>query len=371
MIGNHKLINSLYSYNDSKGSYYSDASGHIKPEDIDDIYKDALIQQAVDVPIQDAISNWLEIEEKNLADYVYDFDLKSVFMEAGIHARKYGSAMLLPVIIGSKGNKIGLGRSLDSLSASDDSFFIAKVVLVKNFSKSEVIDSSDVLSDNYGKPKSYSIGGSQSKSIHPSRVIIINANGAGVSLIESIYDYYRDFIKRRDETTRATEESNWLILKTNLEMLYEEAMKRAEASGSTASVEGEVDRLMRNRLSEMRSNANNNNAYGIDKNEEEIEQISKNNISQLVSATEQSFDHLTAAIDIISLRFFGKGVGGLSDSNDFKIYNVSLIGLRSFMFDPALKRFFKMVKVLDKDIVNTGYSWNKTPIENLIVSGVK
>lgn len=328
----------------------------------DNLYVDSLVQQAVDVPIRDSLEAWRKTSDSSLSSLEEELDYKYIVSEACINARKYGCSMIMPVLVDQDMRSVGLGVSLDSLLArKGKKYSILKFIVVKKFEESEEKDT-DIRSDNFGKPKRYLV---DNKPVHPSRVVIIPANSAGVSFIRSIHSYVCAFKSRDYEVTRAVQESNWVILKTDMKMLVEMASARVEAGarGNSADI---VEEYLRGRLEDLRENANNNNAYGIDKEGEDIELISKTNIGAMIMAVDQAVVLLNAAVDIPMRRFMGRGVAGLGDNNDDEVYIQTVVGLREDMLRLPLRQMDKFIQRLYPQIKSLDYEWNKMKIQELM-----
>ncbi len=323
---------------------------------LDKLYKDSLVQQAVDVPVRDAIAVWRTTNDKQLAVLDAELGIKDLMIKAGINARKYGKTLIIPVIVDAASNhRVPLTTQLSTLS--NGHYRVLRLVEVSDFDTADSNESS-VLSDYYGLPRWYYVNGSR---LHPSRAFVIQANGAGNSFIESIYPYLCDFYQRNANTTQATSESNFLTFGTNLEMLQQLAEARAQASGNgDAGVIAQE--LLTERLRELRRNANNNNAWGYDKEHEKVEQVSKSNIGQMVDATEQAAKFLAAAADIPMSRFLGYRVSGLGAGDDSSNYAQTLDSLRVAMFGDAIKRLDSLLQFIYPEIKSTEYQWNPIPV---------
>jgi hypothetical protein len=326
---------------------------------LSNIYKDSLIQQAVEVPVRDALSSWRLPADKELLSLDNEVGIKSALIDAGIHARIYGQSMLIPVIVDQNNNRVPLTTTIERLKINAERYRVVRVILIKNFSASDFTEE-NVLSDNFGRPKYYTVNGNR---VNASRCIVIKANNAGTSFIEAIMPYYCNFKRRDHETTRAVEEANFLAFGTDLNMLIEIANAQVEAQGGNAELI--VEQLIRERLRELRRNANNSGVWGYDKESEKVEQVSKTNIAAMVAATDQSAKFLSAAVDIPASRFWDFRPSGMAgDGGDGKNYNQTLVGLRSFMFEPALYRLDKILQIFTPSIKSTDYEWNELPILN-------
>lgn len=342
-----------------------DFSGQVLDEDdmvfSDLLYVDSLVQQAVDVPMRDTLESWRTVTDPALEAFESTVEYQYRVFEACVNARKYGYGMIMPVIVDQEGRSAGLSISLDTLlERPDKKYSIFKFIVVKYFEASEEKEK-DIRSDNYGNPKFYRVN---EKKVDPSRVVIIKANPTGVSFIRSIYPYICAFKTRDYEVTRACQESNFLILGTDMKLLAEMGEARKEMGERGDSNDFVMD-FMKNRLADLRENANNNNAYGIDKEGETVTQLQKNNIGAMIDAVEQAVVLLNAAVDIPMRRFMGRGVAGLGDGNDDAIYIQSAEGLRGSMLRSPLKKLDTFVQKVHPEIKNIGYEWNKMKIQEL------
>ena len=346
------IVKALYTLARSKQSFTAECTDR---EALDKLYEDALVQQAVDVPVRDALSSWREIKDGSFNAADSDLGIKDVLIEAGVNSRKYGKALILPVITDLQDNRISLSKTMESILEEPTQYKLARLIVVTDFESSSEKES-NILSDNYGKPKSYKVNGGM---VTASRAIIVSANSIGTSFITSINDYLCDFKSRNAETTTAVEESNWLAFGTDLNMLIESAQAMSEAKGGDP--EAIVSDLLKNRTRELRQNAKNTNAWAYDKNSEKVDQVSKTNIDAMVNATEQSAKFLAAAADIPMSRFLGYRAGGLGADSDGN-YSQTLSGLRASMFEHPLKSIDKIVLALNTDIKSGEFEWGEIVI---------
>lgn len=348
----HKVdsVRALYS-RPSLAEIDSESSQYTARSLLDTIYRDALVQQAVEVPIQDALSSWRTPEDKGITDSDNLLNTKQQLSDAAIRARRYGAALLIPVLVDGYGNRIPLTTTLE-VAVRVDGVRVARLIVVDDFTEAES-KITDPLSDQYGLARSYSVNGGR---VHSSRAWLINANNAGTSFIDGIFPYLCSFESRNRQIDKAVEESNWLAFGTDLNMLVEHASSLSQAKGGDP--ETIVAELLKGRLRELRRNANNNNAWAYDKSSEEVIQIAKTNIGQMVDAAEQSAKLLSAAADIPMWRFLGYHVSSMGSGNDDKNYGQTLIGLRSAMVEPALHWLDKLLMSVNKKIKSVGYKWN-------------
>lgn len=344
------LVKALYTVARGKESYNPVCT---EREAFDKLYKDALVQQAVDVPVRDALSGWRDIKDTNLSRLDSELGVKKALIEAGIVSRKYGKALILPVITDLQDNRISLTTPMDTITEDAGNYKLARLLVIDDFESGSKKES-NVLSDNYGKPKSYKVNGGM---VTASRAIIVSASSTGGSFIESINDYLCDFKSRNSETTTAVEESNWLAFGTDLNMLIENAQALTEAKGG-GDPETIVSELLQNRTRELRQNARNTNAWAYDKENEKVDQVSKTNIDDMVNATEQSAKFLAAAADIPMSRFLGYRAGGLSADSDGN-YVLTLEGLRASMLESPLDEIDKILIALNSDVQSGEFEWNE------------
>lgn len=336
-------------------SFSSDGlQGIERREFLSGLYKDALIQQAVNVPIQDSLADWRTISDAVLKRLDAAYAIKRLILNAAIDARIYSKSLIIPVLQDANQYNIPLTTSLDKTNGAS----LVRFVIANDFDVGS--NETSIKSKNYGNPAYYLVGGVK---VHSSRAFMIQANRAGISLIELVYSYLCSFNTRNSETTKAVEEANWLALATDLKMLSDIAQAKIEASGSSANAELIATELIRNRLMELRHNANNNGAWGYDKDTEKVEQVSKTNIKDMVEATEQAAKFLAGAVDIPMWRFLGYRVGGLGGGNNENAgYAQSLKGLRTFLIEPALAWIDALLVQFNPDVKSIDYQWNPITI---------
>lgn len=348
----------------------------------DKLYKDALIRKAVDIPVDDSLSEWRTLEDEKLKELDDSLNLKNLFIEAGKVIRKYGEVLLLPVLISTQRNiitKIPLNLSLDKVFEQYKNISVLKILTVEDFDKDTNLET-DILKDNYGMPKWYSYNsGKRVVRLHPSRVLHIENSKGAVSFIDTLLPYMDHYTRRNNEVTRATEEANWIILKTNFKLIRQDVVSRLSAStklpNSSFAVQGiianneivrsKVEDGIQNRLRHMRTNAHSSSAYAIDKEFEEIDQIEKNNISQMLDAAEKALQSIASIADVPMERFLGKRAGGVGGGSSTLHYLQYLIGFRTKLIGTALERIDEFLKKIYPQITSTNYSWNPTIIERI------
>lgn len=344
-------VNHIHFYDDSVDS---------KREGLDDAYKDPLVKQAVTTPLNDALSEWREIEDPKLSELDQRLRIKDRFIEAGKATRKYGTSMIVPILV-SNGLKIPLHKPLEVVQAEYSNVSIDRLLVLDAFKPSETVVK-DILHDRYGEPTKYSVSDTNHKTLHGSRVIVFGDSDE-TGFIEGIIPYVNDFHDRNYEVTRAVQESNVLILKTDFESI-QDYMKESVSQGVSEDIFTRISDFVANRLQHLRENANNENAYAIDKETEEIEQITKTNISAMVEAVRHSLDILTAMVDIPQSRYLGNGATSLSgNSTDIDNYVQTLNGMRSSDYEPPLRRLDHFIQQIYPVISSLAYDWNPLAIQ--------
>jgi hypothetical protein len=182
------------------------------------------------------------------------------------------------------------------------------------------------------------------------------------SLFQAIEEYYGTFHLGRQDVSRAVQEANFLVFKTNLQKLQEAAAAKTAAGEAIDAKE-----LLRDRLRNLRCNANNNNAYAIDKEFEDIVNIPKANIADMQKAVDQMAQFLAGAADIPISRLFAKTIGSLANSSQVEIQNyiLTLHGLRFMVLEPSIKALDKFVGMF-AGIDNLDFVWNPLAIEGFL-----
>ena len=357
-------IKSMYSGNVSKARYdasldFGDMEENELRETLQELYKDALIARAVNTPVIDAVVSGRDIKDAKLKKAVTDLALDKVIREAGIKARTYGKCGILPVLIDREGKKIPFSKDLETVETG---FSVQRLLMIDDFEEHDK-KVTDVFSESFGKPKYYKIGKSR---IHPSRMTVVNANRSGISFIESVFRYFCDFESRNSDVTKAVYENNFIILYTDINLLHEVAAANIAASGrggSSHTASDEAYELLNARVAELRENANSDNGYGLDKENEKIETLLRDNIDQLIKSVESSLTILASAVSIpASIYLNQNNKGALSTDNDYLVYTQTLAGLRDFMFSESLTYLDKIIGGT-VGATNMTYEWNKFVFE--------
>lgn len=356
------LIDAYYEYSKSeKYEYY------------DKLYVDALIKKAVDIPIDDSLSEWRTITDKELLAQDSRLQIKTNMISACKTARKYGESLILPVLINKNRNiieKIPLNLSLAQVLKEYKNIEVLKLLVIDKFEKDDAIEL-DILKDNYGKTKWFKYdNGKRTVKIDPSRVIHIRNDSRSRSFIDSILIYFYHFMTRNNEVTRAVTEANWIILKTDFKLIQAEISARLNTNHANniahrESLKSKTEEGIKNRLLNMRANAHSSSSYAIDKNLEDIQQIKKDNIDQMSQASESSLQLIAGAADVPMSRFLGRKVSGMGGSADTPNYIQFLHGFRSTLIDKPLLELDLLLKLIYTKIKSTDYNWNDTIIQTI------
>lgn len=353
----------------------SDYTKDFKYEYYDRLYTDALIKKALNIPIEDSLSEWRTLTDKELKNKDSELDIKDFIIKASKIARKYGESLLVPVLINKINNKIdvfSLSIPLDKLLLEYKNLEVLKFIIIDKFEHSEAIET-NILKDNYGLCKYYTFNnGKKVVKIDPSRVIHIQNDEYNKSFIDSILVYFYNFTSRNNEVTRAVNEANWIILKTNFKMIQQDISARLGLNHITNNMIGNRDIVrtkteegIKNRLINMRLNAHSSSSYAIDKDIEDIQQIKKENIDQMNTASESALQLIAGVADVPMSRFLGRKVSGMGGSADTPNYIQFLHGFRSKLIDKPLKKIDKFLMSIYKNIKNTDYQWNETIIQKI------
>lgn len=321
--------------------------------------KDAILQQIVQDPINDSLSNWREtsVEMKSLEDKL---DYQRIFMEAGIFARRNGSSLIIP-ILEIDGKKVALTTSLER--AIEMGATVRRLMVVSHFEEDENLIK-DTFSFYHGRPVRYKIG-EKKISVHHSRAIPVYANLQKTSVFTGIEEYLSAFQLGRQDVSRAVQEANFLVLSTDFA-----ALQQIVDDGNIVSGEDQdLYDFISDRLRNLRDNANNNNAYAIDKELEALTNIQKANIKDMGSAVDQMAQFLAGASNIPMSKLFAKtqnGLGGASQT-DLQNYVIFLEGMRFMVLQPSLVELDKFMREIDASL-NISYEWNPVVSEQYIVN---
>lgn len=341
----------------------------------DKLYKDALLKKAVDIPVDDGLSEWRDVEDSTLEDLDKSLDVKDTFIQASKIARKYGEVLILPVLV-SKLNKklikIPLSYSMEKTISEYSNVEVLKLIVLDEFTSDEQLET-DICSDNWGKPKWFRYeNGKRNVKIHPSRVLHIKNTSDGCSFIDSVLPYFEHFIIRNQETTRAVQESNWIILKTDFKRIQQEISARlgiVTTSSNIAAtkdiIKSKVEEGIKSRLQHMRANSHNSSAYAIDMNFEDIDMIKKDNIDQMDGAAKSSLHLIAGAADVPTERFLGSRSAGMGSAGSTVHYIQFLSGFRSKLIENPLERLDKFLQLVYPSIKDVSFTWNPTLIEQI------
>ncbi len=350
-------------------------SKNYKYEYYDKLYKDALIRKALDIPIDDSISEWREITDINLKFQDERLFIKNFIINACKVARKYGESLLVPVLINKTSKKIEtvpLNIPIDKVLLQYSNLEILKLIIIEKFDHSKSIET-DILKDNYGLCKYYEYdSGEKIVKIDPSRVIHISNDNSNQSFIDSILVYFYHYTSRNNEVTRAVNEANWIILKTDFKMIQQDISARLGLTHISTNnnanrdiVRTKTEEGIKNRLINMRANAHSSSSYAIDKTIEDIQQIKKENIDQMNAAAESSLQLIAGVADVPMSRFLGRKVSGMGGSADTPNYIQFLHGFRSKLIDVRLKKLDSFIINIYKNISSSEFLWNPTIIQQI------
>ena len=302
-------------------------------EEIDELYSDALISKAINIPINDCLAEGVTC--KSVSNGVLS-RLMSVIRGAGINARKYGEAMVMPVLVDKRGDLVPIDIALEDAGL----FQVKGVVEITTFVREDRANE-NVDSLYFGMHDYRLMSGGK---MHRSRFTMIRNNG-GSSMVVSLAPYWKTFSSRVDNTTESIKRSNWLVLKTSLQALKQKAeeniSKRGDIDGNLGQ---EMSKLIISRLRSLMNSAKNSLAFGIDKDSEDVIELQKSNISQMSQATTESMIYLASATGIPYEVFTGKSGTSLSSSESgCSVYGMMLSGVRSSLFDEFVSIYLGMV----------------------------
>lgn len=316
---------------------------------------DSLLQQAVDTPVLDALTNWREG-----VDHDEQYKLKKHVIKAIRRARLLRHAAIVPILLDSEGKAIALSVNLDravELGATIDRF-----IVIDSIEMSEEVET-DVFSANHGKPKSYS---ANNKPIHFSRLIVFSGSVSEKSAAESFLYYFKKFHEAYEEMMRAMGEANVWALGTDIDAL-KEAYEAAQQVGNSTK---KFDDIVGSRLNNFRGAMNSAGAYLYDKNSEELEKHPVTNLDGLVKGVDQTLSVLCAAVNISPSQFLGRSQGALGGSNTTEIYNSvqASNSLRTLIIEDPLSDLDAFISAIEGK-EQPAYTWNPTPIEALAEAG--
>ncbi|MDB4461522.1 DUF1073 domain-containing protein [bacterium] len=341
----------------------------------DKLYRDALIKKAVDIPVDDSLSEWREIDDSMLEDLDKSLKIKNTLIRASKTARKYGEVLIIPVLVATKNNrkiKIPLSKKLEDVIDDFDNIQVLKLITINHFTPDEDLET-DIENDNWGKPKWFRFSnGNREIKIHPSRVIHISNTEDSSSFIDSVLPYFDHYFIRANELTRTVTEANWIILKTDFKRVQQEMSMRLGLIHNNQNhlankeiIRTKTEEGIKNRILHMRNNARSASAYAIDKEFEEIVQIKKDNIDQINTATESALSLIAGVADVPTERFLGKKSSGLGGGSSATHYTQFLSGFRSKLIGDPLDKLDSFLMVIYPKITTIEYEWNKTVIERM------
>ena len=340
--------------NSSRHVDFYDNMGVEKRTTLDNLYNDLLISQIIFTHVNDGLSEWRTIEDSELQSQDTRLKIKRVMLDAWVNFRKYGHVIILPILVDSENNKIPFNVPFNKSLEKKPT--IGRVIVVSEFETSgDKI--TDVLSDDHGKNKSYSVNG---KKIHPSRVIVLGGENTQ-SMLEGLTHYHNTYHDRSFETTRAVKESNLLTLATSFEQMQEAVLASVDDNTSPAMIMKKLIEAAETRARNLRSNANNENAYLIDKESESLINVAKQNITQMVEATKNALDIYTAVADYPRSRLLGESASSWGNVDTVN-YVQTIHGKRMMEIEDGLVSLDNFVARI-YNIKDTRFTWNPLAIE--------
>lgn len=340
-------------YRSEESSGFKDCASRL-----DELYSsDAILQQIVQDPINDSLSNWRETSE-DMQELEEELEYQRIFMESGILARRNGESLIIP-ILELDGKKVPLTTSLEK--AISDGAKVNRLMVVSDFESGDNLVT-DTFSQYHGRPVRYKIG-KQEKEVHHSRAVPVYANLEKTSVFQGIEEYLSSFHLGRQDVSRAVQEANFLVLSTD----FAEIQKIIDDKNIVNGEDEDLYDFINGRLQNLRSNANNNNSYAIDKDLESLTNIQKANIDSMVKAVDQMAQFLSGASNVPLAKLFGKQQGGLNSSSqtDIQNYVIFLKGMRFMVLQPSLIELDKFMRAIDKDL-DIKFTWNPVASEQYI-----
>lgn len=300
-----------------------------KKRDYSDIYKrDGLAQQIITVPVDDAISNWRDIE----GDYAAidsQLNVKKAVKQALIESRLNGTAIIYPVIrVVGTNRVVSPKRRLDLILNDQNQYEIAALQVFGGVSYSEELET-NIASTRFGQPLMYQASNLQ---FHNSRVALFGDENC--PYFESIVGYLADYHLARASKRKAVKRNNSFSLKADLTDLINHLKNKRAGDGEdllekVADLKGEI--LKRN-LDECE--------IAVIGQVEEINQFQLNTIKDLISDVEQEQKTLSGLVRIPISRLFGIFTGGFSNSGleAMENYAISLDNLiNNSVIDPLMQ----------------------------------
>lgn len=360
LVGNPRTGSGTKSDNSIQRVYRSEESGAFTEcaNRLDELYdNDAILQQIVQDPINDSLSNWRAVTD-GMEAIEERLDYQRIFMESGIFARRNGQSLIIP-ILENNGRKVPLTTSLER--AIEDGATVRRLMVVSEFESDDKLVT-DTFSQYHGRPVRYKIG-EKKVSVHHSRAIPVYANLQKTSVFQGIEEYLSSFHLGRQDISRAVQEANFLVLSTDFAALQQIIDDMNVVSGE----DEELYDFINNRIRNLRDNANNNNAYAIDKELETITNIQKANITDMVKAVDQQAQFLAGSSNVPLAKLFGKQQGGLSSTSqsDIQNYIIFLKGMRFMVLQPSLVEMDKFMKLFDESL-DISFTWNAVASEQWI-----
>ena len=360
LVGNPRTGSGTKTDNSIQRVYRSEESGAFTEcaSRLNELYdSDAILQQIIQDPINDSLSNWRETTT-GLANIEERLDYQRIFMEAGIFARRNGQSLIIPILENS-GRKVPLTTSLER--AIEDGATVRRLMVVSEFEEDDKLVT-DTFSQYHGRPVRYKIG-EKKVSVHHSRAIPVYANLQKTSVFQGIEEYLSSYHLGRQDVSRAVQEANFLVLSTDFAALQQIVDDMNIVSGE----DQDLYDFINNRVRNLRDNANSNNAYAIDKELETITNIQKANITDMVKAVDQQAQFLAGSSNVPLAKLFGKQQGGLNSTSqsDIQNYIIFLKGMRFMVLQPSLVEMDKFMKLFDESL-DIRFTWNAVASEQWI-----
>ena len=360
LVGNPGTGSGTKTDNSIQRVYRSEESGAFTEcaSRLNELYdSDAILQQIVQDPINDSLSNWRTTTD-GMAQVEERLDYQRIFMESGIFARRNGQSLIIP-ILENDGRKVPLTTTLEK--AIEDGATVKRLMVVSEYEEDENLVT-DTFSQYHGRPVRYKIG-EKNVTVHHSRAIPVYANLQRTSVFQGIEEYLSSFHLGRQDVSRAVQEANFLVLSTDFSALQLIVDDMNVVSGEDQDLYDFINDRIRN----LRDNANNNNMLAIDKELESLNNIQKANIDNMVKAVDQMAQFLAGSSNVPLAKLFGKQQGGLSSASqsDIQNYIIFLKGMRFMVLQPSLVEIDKFMKLFDTEL-DISFTWNPVASEQWI-----
>lgn len=321
---------------------------------------DRIAQKIITVPVADALANWREVDNPEVATLEDNVYAGLAFSEAIIKARLYGCAVILPILRRPDGGLIAASRTLDNVIASEPNIVVDKLLVACKEVRFHGALETNIYAPNYGLPKKMDIG---TVKVHPSRCIIVG--GLDSSFFGSIRADLIEYHESRRRLQTAAKKNGALILETDVDKIAQMLKKIERTTGEALSVKEVTNRRARTLFANF-----NETDVGVLNAGEKAHFYQAQNLSDLVNVVELNKRNLSGVSDIVFSRLFGKPSGTLGGSSDvdFENYSQSLDSLRVSDAEPALRTYDEIIaKVLG---IENGFSydWNDTRVEELRLS---